>query len=77
MDASKNAGAASGAFGAGGNLSRMRALIEFVRGLAREISDETAYARYLKQTGRKQSAESWRDFTDRRYRRKYQNAKCC
>lgn len=45
--------------------------------LARELSDENAYARFLRQTGQNHSPELWRAFSDQRYRRKYQNAKCC
>jgi hypothetical protein len=45
--------------------------------LARELSDETAYARHLSVTGRKHSAAEWRSFSDVKHRRKYQNAKCC
>lgn len=45
--------------------------------LARELSDQNAYARYLKQSGQQHSPQVWRAFSDQRYRRKYQNAKCC
>jgi len=52
-------------------------LLNLLRSLARELSDESAYSRHLKQTGRSHSAREWRTFMDGRYRRKYQNAKCC
>jgi len=52
-------------------------LLHFIRSLARELSDENAYARHLKQTGRPHSAEEWQRFTDGQYRRKYRNGKCC
>lgn len=45
--------------------------------LARELADEGAYARHLRQTGRAHSASEWRLFADQRHQRKYQNAKCC
>lgn len=45
--------------------------------LARELSDETAYARYLRQSGETHSALSWRTFSDQRLARKYKSAKCC
>jgi len=45
--------------------------------LAREIGDESAYARHLRLTGRPHSAAEWKIFSDRVHRRKYQNAKCC
>jgi hypothetical protein len=40
-----------------------------------ELSDQNAYRRYLQ--GRTPSPEEWRRFSDLRYKRKYQNAKCC
>ncbi|MDQ2840037.1 MAG: hypothetical protein M3Y72_03165 [Acidobacteriota bacterium] len=45
--------------------------------LLRELSDEAGYARHLRMSGRKHSAAEWKQFTNHRYRRKYQNAKCC
>jgi hypothetical protein len=45
--------------------------------LARELSDEAGYQRYLASTGRPPSPEAWRTFIDHRHARKYQNAKCC
>jgi hypothetical protein len=45
--------------------------------LARELSDEAAYKRYLEHNHCNASREAWRAFIDRRHRRKYQNAKCC
>ena len=45
--------------------------------LVRELSDENAYARYLKQAGTPHSAKAWRAFADRRHGQKYRNAKCC
>lgn len=53
------------------------ALIRWLLTLARELSDEAAYRRYLSAAGRQPSREEWREFSDRRHRRKYQNAKCC
>ena len=55
----------------------LQRIVEFVRALARELSDENAYERYLRSTGRRHSAAEWRAFSDHRHRRKYQNAKCC
>jgi hypothetical protein len=51
--------------------------LNFVRTMARELSDENAYARYLAISGRPHSAAAWQEFSDQRHRRKYQNAKCC
>jgi hypothetical protein len=55
----------------------IRRLFAYVAALARELSDETAYARHLQMTGHPPSAAEWRAFSDRRHRRKYENAKCC
>lgn len=54
-----------------------RKLIRYVLALARELSDENAYARYLETTGHGHSQAEWRRFSEDRHRRKYQNAKCC
>ena len=45
--------------------------------LARELSDEAGYRRYLDQRAMQPSARAWREFIDQRHRKKYQNAKCC
>jgi hypothetical protein len=58
-------------------MTMLRSLLSYVVALARELSDETAYARHLKMTGHAHSAAEWRAFSDGRHRRKYQNAKCC
>jgi hypothetical protein len=55
----------------------LRHFADLVRGLFLELSDQNAYRRHLLATGRTHSAAEWRRFTDGRYRRKYQNAKCC
>ena len=53
------------------------ALIRWLVAFARELSDEAAYRRHLSAAGLEPSREEWQRFTDRRHRRKYQNAKCC
>ena len=58
-------------------MSWLKRVLSFVLALARELSDERAYARYLEAAGRAPSAAEWKRFTQRRYRSKYQNAKCC
>jgi len=55
----------------------IRRLFAYVAALARELSDQTAYARHLQLTGHAHSAAEWKAFSDRQHRRKYQNAKCC
>ena len=58
-------------------MTLVRRLFAYLGALARELSDETAYARHLQMTGHAHSAAEWRAFSDRQHRRKYQNAKCC
>lgn len=58
-------------------MSVARRIWRFLIALARELSDENAYARHLQLTGHSHSASEWRLFIDARHRRKYQNAKCC
>ena len=55
----------------------LKRFLFFALALARELSDERAYARHLETTGRAASAHEWKRFTERRFRAKYQNAKCC
>jgi hypothetical protein len=52
-------------------------VLQFCKALVWELSDEAAYRRFLAAAGREPSQDAWRAFTDQRYRRKYQNAKCC
>lgn len=55
----------------------VRTFWRIVAGIVKEISDESAYERYLVATGRTHSAAEWRCFWDARMRRKYHRAKCC
>jgi hypothetical protein len=55
----------------------MKRILQYLFALARELSDENAYARHLRTTGHAHSNAEWRAFIDQRHRRKYQNAKCC
>jgi hypothetical protein len=55
----------------------MKRLLVYLERLVRELSDESAYKRYLRASGQAPSAAAWKAFSDRRYRRKYSNAKCC
>ena len=52
-------------------------ILSLVRDLVRELADENAYQRHLQATRNAHSAAEWKAFSDRRNRRKYQNAKCC
>jgi hypothetical protein len=55
----------------------MTRLLCYLRQLLRELSDESAYERYLRLKNCPHSAAEWKAFTERRYPRKYSNAKCC
>jgi hypothetical protein len=52
-------------------------LLKLLLEIAREIGDQNAYARHLKVHGKTHSGREWRQFADARFKRKYQNAKCC
>ena len=58
-------------------MTLLRRLLAYIAALARHLSDETAYARHLTNHGSPHSAAEWKAFSDRKHRRKYQNAKCC
>jgi hypothetical protein len=54
-----------------------RLVLRYMIELARELSDESGYQRHLRRVGRAHDAAEWKLFIDRRFRRKYQNPKCC
>jgi hypothetical protein len=58
-------------------MSVVRSLFRTLMALARHLSDESAYARYLRAAGRTHSQLEWHHFIDQRHRRKYENPKCC
>jgi hypothetical protein len=58
-------------------MTLLRRIAAYFVALARELSDETAYARHLQLTGHPHSAQEWRSFIDNKHRRKYTNPKCC
>ena len=55
----------------------LRRFGSFLLALLRELSDESAYQRYLAVERRQPSAEEWRKFSDGRLRAKYFRPKCC
>jgi hypothetical protein len=55
----------------------MKRLFQLLRGLLRELADESAYERHLAAHGTTHSPEEWRRFSDARLRAKYMRAKCC
>jgi hypothetical protein len=52
-------------------------IVRLLRSLFQELSDESAYRRYLEKSGRSHSRSEWEHFTKDRYGRKYGNPKCC
>jgi hypothetical protein len=58
-------------------MTLLRRIAAGVVQLLREIADENAYARHLAAHGVTHSPAEWRKFSDERFRRKYQRAKCC
>lgn len=58
-------------------MTGLRMFGNFVLALLRELSDESAYERYLAVERREHSREEWRKFSDERLRAKYFRPKCC
>jgi hypothetical protein len=58
-------------------MNYLHELWQILKGIARELSDESAYARHLAAHGAVHSGSEWRRFSDARMKRKYSNAKCC
>ena len=54
-----------------------RQLIAILRGIARELSDEGAYARHLEIHKAEHSIEEWRRFSDRHWNAKATRGRCC
>jgi hypothetical protein len=55
----------------------MRRVAKLVMALLRELSDETAYHKYLQSHKLSPSGDAWRKFSEERLRKKYSRAKCC
>ncbi|HYO84402.1 MAG TPA: hypothetical protein VES20_23570 [Bryobacteraceae bacterium] len=55
----------------------MKSLWRILVGIARELSDESAYDRHLAVHRREHSPEEWRRFHEHRLASKYARAKCC
>ena len=58
-------------------MKNLRELWRILKGIAQELSDQSAYQRHLTAQGVAHSAQEWRRFSDARMKRKYSNAKCC
>ena len=55
----------------------MRKLLQFVKDLVAELTDQTAYQRHLAAHGTTHSGVEWRRFCDERYRAKATRSRCC
>ena len=55
----------------------LRKWMAYLRELAEELADETAYRRYLENASLEHSPEAWRNFSDARFKQKYRQGKCC
>lgn len=55
----------------------MRNIARLILAILRELSDESAYHRYLAAHNVAPSSQEWRNFSEERHRSKYSQAKCC
>jgi hypothetical protein len=55
----------------------MKKILEIVRGIIDELTDQSAYRRHLVAHGATHSAEEWRRFSDERWKAKSTRARCC
>ncbi len=58
-------------------LSKLKAFGSGFMCMLREIGDENAYERYLKEHDVPHSAENWRRYCDERFSNKFKKPKCC
>ena len=58
-------------------MRQLRAFVQVILGILRELSDQNAYKRYLAAHGRCHSGQEWRRFSEERFRVKYARPKCC
>jgi len=55
----------------------MRRLLEILRGILAELSDQNAYRRYLVAHGVTDSPTAWRAFQDEHWLAKSRRGRCC
>ena len=58
-------------------MSRIRKTGNLLWELLRELADQSAYERYLKQRQARHSPEEWRRFSDARLAARFGQPKCC
>ena len=54
-----------------------RSLMQIVKGILAELSDQTAYQRHLRAHGAVHSPEAWRQFQDEHGQASARRPKCC
>jgi hypothetical protein len=55
----------------------MRRIIEILKGIVNELTDQSAYRRYLVAHRLEDCPEVWRRFTDARWEKAAKRPKCC
>lgn len=55
----------------------MKRLMQILRGVLAELTDQSAYRRYLAARGVEASGESWRAFQDEHWQAKSRRGRCC
>jgi hypothetical protein len=55
----------------------MKQLLNIIRGILAELTDQNAYRRYLAAHQLEACGESWREFQDEQYQAKSRRPRCC
>jgi hypothetical protein len=55
----------------------MKRLLAILRGIVDELSDQTAYRRFLVAHGVEHSPTAWREFQDEHWQAKSRRGRCC
>ena len=58
-------------------MKTFRGVLRYVADLLNELSDQSAYRRFLAGRGVAPSREQWRLFTEQRHGARFRRAKCC
>ena len=59
------------------NSGVIRKAVEIIKGIMNELTDQSAYRRYLASHQLTHSAAQWRRFTDARWEKAAKRPKCC
>jgi len=58
-------------------MTALRNLYTILRGIVNELSDQNAYARFLKAHALEHSPDAWRHFQDEHWEAKSRRGRCC